>query len=133
MRRFIARLSPLAALALCVPAHAIVRYADGDPTSHTTAPTGTFANAGWQYEGQFGDPANAGNAYVGTPIGPHAFITAAHVGGYIGSAFTFNGQTYTVTGGVGLANRDLVVATVSQTFPFWAPVYNENTDGSLVG
>ena len=77
MRRFIARLSPLAAFAVCLPAHAIIRYADGDPTSHTAAPTGTFANAGWQYEGQFGDPANEGNAYVGTPIGPHAFITAA--------------------------------------------------------
>src|SRR2546423_15194818 len=110
MRRFIARLSPLAALALCVPAHAIVRYADGDPTSHTTAPTGTFANAGWQYEGQFGDPANAGNAYVGTPIGPHAFITAAHVGGYIGSAFTYNRQTHTVTCRAGVAEHRLAFA-----------------------
>ena len=133
MRRSIARLAPLAALTVCLPAHAIIRYADGDPTSHTTAPTGTFANAGWQYEGQFGNPLPNGDAYVGTAIGPHAFITAAHIGGYIGSAFTYNGQTFTVTGVTGLANRDLVVATVSQTFPFWAPVYNESADGALVG
>jgi hypothetical protein len=133
MRRSIARLSPLAALAVCLPAHAVIRYADGDPTSHTTAPTGTFANAGWQYEGQFGDPANDANAYVATAIGPHTFITAAHIGGYLGTGITYHGTTYPVIGAQGLANRDLIIATVSgNALPLWAPVYNESADGALV-
>jgi hypothetical protein len=134
MRRFIARLSPLAALTICLPAHAIIRYADGDPNSHTTAPTGTFANAGWQYEGKFGDPANEGNAYLATAIGPHTFITAAHVAGYLGTGITLNGTTYPISTVQTLPARDLSIATVGGApLTSWAPIYNESADGALVG
>ena len=39
-----------------------------------SAPTGTFANSGWQYEGKFGD-------FMGTAIGKNYFMTASHIGG----------------------------------------------------
>jgi dockerin type I repeat protein/trypsin len=130
MRRF-ARLSSILSLAICGSSQAVVLYGfdtngtTGNPASHSTAPTGTFANSGWQYQGQF-------SAFSGTAIGPHTFITAAHVAPG-GGVFTYNGNSYTITGSTTLANRDLAVVTVSGTLPYWAPIYNESTDGALTG
>src|SRR5882757_11346916 len=54
-------------------AKAILFYQTGDPNYNTTAPGGSLTNSGWQYEGTWG-------GFLGTPIAPKYFITAAHVG-----------------------------------------------------
>src|SRR5581483_5272156 len=38
---------------IAAPAHAVIFYDTGDANQNTTAPTGSLANSGWQYEGQF--------------------------------------------------------------------------------
>jgi hypothetical protein len=129
MRRIPAVVVLLSTLALCTATRAVILFSTGDPTSHTMAPGGALSNSGWQYVGQFG---TSPDAYVGTAIGPHAFITAAHVTPGIGSTFTYNGVPYTVATTTGLANRDLVVVRVNGTLPSWAPIYNESVDGSLL-
>src|SRR5438876_202694 len=72
---------------LATPAHAIILYSSA--TRNTSAPTGTLSASGWQYEGQFGD-------VLGTPIAPHYFITAKHVGG-ADNKLVYNGQTFYTT------------------------------------
>src|ERR1700753_2062526 len=81
----------VAALLLCcfAPCYGVIVYSD--PGRLTTAPTGTLANSGWQFEGQWA------GAYTGTPIAPDYFITASHIGGSVGGTFTLNGVNYTTT------------------------------------
>lgn len=101
-------------------------------TRNTSAPTGAYANSGWQYQGQFYN-------FLGTPVAPHWFITAAHPGGV--NTFTFNGVTYNVDqsfvgSGAGWINgphSDLRLWKVQETFPTWAPLWDESVDGSEVG
>src|SRR5438132_267871 len=73
--------------ALVAPARAVIFYSSADPTMNTTAPTGTLAGSGWQYEGQW-------VGFTGTPVAPNYFLTAKHVGGVVGSQFNFNGINY---------------------------------------
>src|SRR5438445_10978852 len=54
-------------------ARGILFYDTGDPAHNDVAPTGAYANSGWQYEGYFG-------SYLGTMISPTMFITAQHFG-----------------------------------------------------
>ena len=63
----------LCAVMLVSHAHAILFYDTGDPTHNNSAPAGSLANSGWQYEGYFG-------SYLGTMIAPQYFITAQHIG-----------------------------------------------------
>ena len=53
----------------------------------TTASTGTLANSGWQFEGDWG-------GFLGTAISSNFFITAKHVGGAVGDTFSLNGASY---------------------------------------
>src|SRR4051812_2556121 len=99
-RRSAMLLSSAVGLSLASQASAVILYSTGDPSSHTTAPTGDLTNSGWQYQGDVG-------IFQGVAIGPHAFITAAHVTPGLGSSFVYNGNPYTVTGTNPLANRDL--------------------------
>lgn len=87
-----------------------------DPVANTTAPTGDLANSGWQYQGVF-------SGFLGTAIGPNHFITAAHIGGGAGAAFSFNGVTYNVIEGRYDPYTDLVIWRVDGTLPFFAPIY----------
>ncbi len=132
MRRSVARFSWLATLAVGLPAHGITLYSTGAPSSHTTAPTGSFSNSGWNYEVQF----VAGIPEIGTAIGPHAFITASHTVPTPGTTVNYAGNTYTVANvaTTAIANREATVVTVSGgTLPYWAPIYSTTTDGSVVG
>src|SRR6266850_6968230 len=72
----------------CLSARAVILFRTGDPTANTTAPSNDFAASGWNYEGRFG-------SFLGTPIAPHFFMTAAHIG-QAGSVFTFQGVDYTL-------------------------------------
>src|SRR5688500_13852840 len=57
-------------------------------TRNTAAPTGTNANSGWQYQG------NWGGGFHGTPIGKSHFITAEHLGGAVGQNIFYQGKNY---------------------------------------
>ena len=83
-----------------------------------TAPTGTNANSGWQWEG------NWAGGFVGTPIAPHYFLTASHLGGSVGSALYFQGKNYTTTAAYDDPTTDLKIYKVSGTFPTYAPLYS---------
>ena len=119
----------LACLFLAARAQAVLFYDTADPAHNTTAPTSSYANSGWQYEGQFG-------TFLGTMIAPQYFITAQHIG-VQGSTFVstavFNGTgdvSYTVdstaNGGQGywdIAGTDLRIFKVTGTFAQWAQLY----------
>ncbi|HVM62633.1 MAG TPA: hypothetical protein VMV72_17360 [Verrucomicrobiae bacterium] len=102
---------------LVVPnARAVLFVATDDPSYNTNAPTGSLANSGWQYEGQWG-------LYLGTPIAPTFFIAAQHIGGSAGQPFVLNGFTYTTVTNFDDPGTDLRIWQVAQTFPYYAPLY----------
>ena len=132
------RLAVFAWLCLSItPCRAIVFEATADPTHNTTAPTGAFANSGWQYEGLYG-------SYLGTMIAPQYFITAQHFG-VEGSTFTqsgiFNGGTdttyhvdTTANGGTGywdIAGTDLRIFKIQESFSTYAPLYTGSSEVGL--
>ena len=89
--------------------------------ANTTAPTGELAGSGWQYQGDWG-------GFLGTPISPRFFISAAHIGN-AGTIF-YNGNAYpvlrTVLDPVG---SDLRLYEVDGTFPTFAPLYTTHDEG----
>jgi hypothetical protein len=99
------------------PSGAVILYGTGDPIANTTAPTGTLAGSGWQYEGQFG-------AFLGTVIASNYFVTAKHIGGNVGQTFVFNGATYTTTAVFPDPSSDLQIWQVSGTFPSHPQIYS---------
>ena len=117
-----------AALLHVCETQAVILYRS--PTRNTTAPTGTLANSGWQYQGQFG-------AFLGTPIAPQYFITAQHIGG--APSITYQGTTYNIDGsfnGVGYVNgpgSDLRIWKIQGTFPSAAPLWDPAVDGGEIG
>jgi hypothetical protein len=102
---------------LSISSHAIILFGTGDAEANTTPPPANLATNGWALQGQWGQ-------FQGTPIGPHHFITAKHVGGAIGDPFILNGVTYTTTGVSADSATDLIIWTVSGTFPTWAELYD---------
>ncbi|HJT79832.1 MAG TPA: hypothetical protein VJ719_01440, partial [Chthoniobacterales bacterium] len=71
MKKFPLALSIL--LAGAVSGGSVILFDTGDPTVNTSAPVGALPNRGWQYQGDW-------RGYLGTPIAPSFFITAAHLG-----------------------------------------------------
>ena len=133
------QICPLLALSLLTAfapsAHGILFYDTGAASHNISAPTGGYANSGWQYEGYFG-------SYLGTMVSPTKFITAQHIG-VNSSTFScdtiFSGAptvNYTIdnsaNGGVGYWNitgTDLRIFQVTGgTFPTYAPIYSGNAD-----
>ena len=115
--RFIA----LAALFLALTfsrLEAVILYRTGDATANTAAPDILFPHDGWDYEGTWG-------GFLGTPIAPHSFISAAHIGQAGGTTFTFQGSNYTVLPGIYDPQSDLVVWHVVQTFPTFVSLYSK--------
>jgi dockerin type I repeat protein len=102
-----------------LPLRAVILYGTGDPTADMTAPTGAYANSGWQFEGQF-------NGFLGTVIAPNYFITAKHIGGAVGNTFNFNGTNYPTTAVFPDPSSDLQIWRVSGTFPIQAPLYADS-------
>ncbi len=90
-------------------AHAVILFRTGDPNENTTEPSGSLAGSGWQYEGQFG-------SFLGTPIAPHFFLTATHIG-TAGPVITFQGVNYTLTRQFADPKSDLSIWQVAETFP----------------
>ena len=99
----------------------VIFYSTGDPSYNSTAPTGDLEGSGWQFQGTF-------NSYLGTPIAPHHFITAHHIGGSVGNKFYYDGQVYTTTGYVDDSESDLRLWEVDGTFERYAPVYSGSSE-----
>jgi len=106
--------------ALAPMAWGVILFDTADPTANTAEPTGDLAGSGWQYEGQWG-------SFLGTPIAPQFFISAAHLGQQ-GSVFTFQGLNYTIVRSYSLANSDLLIWQVAETFPSFAPLYTKSDE-----
>lgn len=94
----------------------VLFYSTADPTHNTSAPTGALAGSGWQYQGDWG-------IYSGTPIGPHCFVTARHVGGAVGQVFQWNGQSFRTLQYFDDSASDLRIWQVRETFSAYAPLY----------
>jgi hypothetical protein len=104
-----------------VTARAVILLDTGDPSANTTAPTGALSDSGWQYQGTWG-------GFLGTPIAPHFFISAAHIGQAGAGSFSFQGSTYTVVQGFDLPDSDLMIWQVREEFPFFAPLYTKRDE-----
>lgn len=106
-----------------IPTFAVVTLGTGDPTHNTSAPTGLLEGSGWQFLGNW-------NGFVGTQISANQFITAAHVGGSVGSSFIgSDGISYTTTSVV--TRNDLAIWTVSGSLPTYAPIYRGSSETAL--
>ncbi|MGI8433068.1 MAG: hypothetical protein ACR2MW_12355 [Chthoniobacterales bacterium] len=104
-----------------LPARAVILDRTGDPAANTSAPTGSLANSGWQFEGIWG-------GFLGTPIAPHFFLSAKHIGNAGGSVFTFGALNYSVVRGFADPNSDLNLWQVTETFPTFAPLYTQSDE-----
>ena len=100
---------------------ALIFNSTGDATYNTTPPTGSLTNSGWQWQGRW-------KGATGTPIAPHFFITAGHLGGNVGDTFLFNGVNYVTTGKNASPSSDLIVWQVGATFPSYAPLYTGSAE-----
>src|SRR4051794_14725263 len=89
VRRLLRRITSSLILALLAARlGAVILLDTGDPEVNTTPPSGALTGSGWQYQGAWG-------GVLGTPIAPHFFLSAAHVG-RAGSTFLFQGSSYTI-------------------------------------
>lgn len=97
------------------PAYAVILFDTGDPSANTAAPGEALAGSGWQYQGDWGN-------FLGTPIAPNFFISAAHIG-QVGNAIVIDSTARPVIGSFGLAGSDLHIWKVATTFTAFAPLY----------
>src|SRR5262249_28480267 len=95
----------------------LVRSAD----RNTTPPTGSLANSGWQWEGQWG-------SFLGTAISTHYFVTAEHIGGSVGDSFVLNGVSYKTIATYDDPTTDLQVWRIAGSFPTFAPLYKKTAE-----
>lgn len=118
--RFFALIFVAATLLLPGASEAVILFRTGDPAANTTQPTGPgYAESGWQYEGFWG-------GFLGTPIAPQFFISAAHVGN--AGILVFNGSNYRVIQGFPDPESDLVIWQVAEEFPTFAPLYTRTDE-----
>lgn len=111
------------------PARAIIVFGGDSSGRNITAPTGSLADQGWQYEGKIGN-------FVGTPIASRYLLTASHVLNDASIAHDASGNaifTYNNGGGtstqyavkVAAKQNDLAVLEIvdpNQSFSLYAPV-----------
>jgi hypothetical protein len=109
----------VAVLWIACPAHAVILY--GKRVRNMSAPAGSLANSGWQWEGQWSD-------FLGTVISKNTFITAEHVGGSVGDSFTLNGVSYRTTATWDDPQSDLQIWAVKGRFASWAPLLRTYTE-----
>ncbi|MGD0059760.1 MAG: hypothetical protein ABSD58_10115 [Verrucomicrobiia bacterium] len=108
---------------------AVLFQSTGDPTYNTNAPSGPLTNSGWQYEGRWDTSLELSTnvhpmgSFLGTPIAPQFFITAAHIYGSTNDVFVFNGVTYHPVAQFTTLDSDLSIWQVAETFPYYAPLY----------
>jgi hypothetical protein len=77
--------------ATTLPCGAVVFESSGDSSRNTTPPTGAWAGSGWSNVVPIG-------AFLGTVIHSNALLVARHTDLGVGSTFSWDGHTYSVTG-----------------------------------
>jgi hypothetical protein len=113
-------------LCLCLnSALGVILFRTADPAQNTTAPTNDPAASGWNYEGRFG-------SFLGTPIAPHYFISAKHIG-QADPHFVIDGNIYTIVTNFADPYSDLNIWQVAETFPssVIAPLYSKGNETGL--
>jgi hypothetical protein len=108
----------LAAMFAVGPAcRAVMFKSTGDPTYNTTAPGGSLSNSGWQWEGNW-------DRFLGTPIAPRFFLSAAHVNNNDTNwVFYLGGFAYHPVAWHQDPASDLIVWETAETFPSYAPLF----------
>ena len=121
--RFISRsfLAAIFWLVASLESQAMIFVSTADSNFNTTEPTGNLAASGWQWVGNWG-------GYQGTPIGPHHFVSARHVGGAVGDSLFLNGVAYVTNTYFDDATSDLRIWQVNESFPSWAPLYRTSDE-----
>src|SRR3989442_528321 len=117
LRAIVKKIAALTAVCLVATSRAlaVILMNTGNPSVNTTAPGGALTNSGWQYKGIWG-------LFLGTPIAPNFFISAADIGDAGAGNFVFQGSTYTIVRSFALANSDLLIWQVNETFASFAPL-----------
>lgn len=113
-----------------MPAGALIFRDGGSPAANTeTAPTGQFANSGWQHAVRLG-------SFQGTIISPKHFITATHLGTaetmVTQNAF-INGvedRVYHIRSYHQIGSTDLRVVEIWETFDDYAELYAESDEAT---
>ena len=101
------------------PVRGIILYSTGDPNANTSAPGGSLAGSGWQFEGTYGN-------FLATAVGPHHFLTAKHIG-TPSNTINYRGTNYTIAQTFDDPGSDLRVFQVNgSTLPAYAPLYSGN-------
>jgi hypothetical protein len=113
--------STLIALGAAPASLAVIFYSTADATYNTTAPTGPLSGSGWQWVGSI-------DGYPGTPIGPHHFLAAKHIGGLVGDTYTFDGIPYRTSAYYDDPSSDLRIWQVEGFLPAWAPIYRGSAE-----
>jgi hypothetical protein len=106
---------------MITPANAIIFYSTSDPAYNAAAPTGSLTNSGWQFQGRWG-------SFLGTPIAPKYFMTAAHVGGSVGDPLILNGVAYYTTAVFDDPDTDLLIWRICGSFPTFASLYTNTNE-----
>jgi hypothetical protein len=103
-----------------VVSRGVILFRTANPAANTTAPTGGLSGSGWQFEGLWG-------SFLGTPIAPHFFLSAKHVG-QAGTSFTFDSIAYTLVKEFSDPNSDLDLWQVVESFPTFVPLYTKSDE-----
>ena len=118
-------LTAAAILAAAHPARAVVLHERYD--RNTTVTPDSIAHDPWHLQGLW-------SGFLGTPISPNHFITAAHVAGTPSDVFYYRGQTYTIdtthgtNGVITSPDHDLAIWKVKETLPAYAALYDRNDE-----
>lgn len=121
-RSAVAALVAAAAVSCLAPAAARGVMILSSPSRNTSAPTGTLADSGWQYQGSVG-------AFLATPIAPQYFITAEHIGGAPGSTqISYQGSSYSTTAYFDTPDSDLRIWKIDGAFQTHAPLYRKTRE-----
>jgi len=92
-------------------ARAVILYSSS--TRNTSAPRGSLANSGWQWEGQLG-------GVLGTVISKKYIITASHFNAAVGTSFDIGGTKHRTVDMWDDPNTDLRIYKCVGTFDSWA-------------
>lgn len=124
-QRTLVALLLLYALCAAQPAPGIVFHATGDPAYNTNAPSGALVESGWQVTGHLGN-------YLGTAISTNAVLSAWHLRsqGAInnGTAFTYEGQSFSLLSYTNDPASDLMVWRVQGSFTNYARLYVDDDE-----
>lgn len=100
---------------------AVIFVNTGDPDHNTTPPSNPAEAKAWHLQGTW-------KTCQGTPIAPQWFLTAKHIGGFVGNVFTFQGKSYTAVARVLDPETDLALWGVSEPFPAFAEIYQRKDE-----